>query len=97
MSVPWLRETAEGVCLAIKAQPRASRTQVAGPMGSELKIAIAAPPVDSAANDELLRFLSDRLDCPKSAVQLVRGATSRHKSVLVRGVTAAAVFEKLIP
>lgn len=92
---PWLRETPDGVCLAIKAQPRASWNRVVGPAGAELKIAIAAPPVDSAANDELVRFLADRLDCPKSAVQLLRGAAARHKSVLVRGVPAQQILKKL--
>jgi uncharacterized protein YggU (UPF0235/DUF167 family) len=62
-----------------------------------LKIKVTAPPVDSAANEALVRLLAEVLDCPRSAVQLVRGQTSRHKVVFVQGMTGAAVEAKLSP
>ena len=43
---PYLREAREGVSISIKAQPRASRTEIAGLHGAELKIRVAAPPVE---------------------------------------------------
>ena len=64
-------------------------------MGDELKIKVTAPPVDSAANEAVIRLLADVLDCPRSSVQLLRGQTSRHKQVLIQGVSAEAVLAKL--
>ena len=60
-----------------------------------MKIKVTAPPVDSAANEALVRLLAAALVCPRGAVALVRGATSRHKQVLVTGVDATSVVMKL--
>lgn len=95
MTPPWLRAVSGGVELAIKLQPRASREEICGEIGAELKIKVTAPPVDSAANEALVRFLAEKLDCPRGAVQLVRGLTSRHKTVRVTGITAQMVAERL--
>ena len=92
---PYLRPHPEGVVLSLKVQPRASRNEVGEVLGSELKLKIMAPPVDSAANQAIVQFLSEMLDCPKSAVHLLRGATSRHKQILLTGRTAEAVAERL--
>ena len=92
---PYLREAREGVSISIKAQPRASRTEIAGLHGGELKIRVAAPPVDSAANEALVEFLSERLGCPRRDIVLTRGGTSTHKQFVVSGMTAAIVAERL--
>lgn len=68
------------------AQPRASRSEVVGPHGNAVKIRIAAPPAEGAANDALLTFLAGRLGVPRSAVTLRRGATGRRKVVEVEGI-----------
>jgi uncharacterized protein (TIGR00251 family) len=86
---------AEGTTLAIKAQPRASKTEIVGMTGTELKIRIAAPPVDFAANEVLLEFLADQLNCPKASVQLLRGRSAGHKIVLFRGLDVQNVAAKL--
>jgi hypothetical protein len=95
MNLAFLKRQPEGVCLSIKLQPRASKDEIGDLAGGELKIRVTAPPVDSAANEALLRLLAETLNCPRSAVQLLRGQTSRHKQVLVRGMTVAAVAAKL--
>lgn len=95
MNPAFLRESAEGVALSLKVQPRASRNAVVGLHGQELKVAIIAPPVDSAANTALVRFLADVLDCPRSSVQLAKGQASRHKIVLVKGMTPAQILHRL--
>ncbi|MBI5775578.1 MAG: YggU family protein [Verrucomicrobia bacterium] len=95
MTPPWLREVNGGVELAVKLQPRASREEISGAIGGELKIKVTAPPVDSAANEALVRLLAEKLNCPRGAVQLVRGQTSRHKTVRVAGMTAEVVAERL--
>lgn len=76
-------------------QPRASRNEIAGVIGTEIKVRITAPPVDSAANEELLRFLAKVLDIPKSRVELVRGGASRHKIIRVMGLHIDDVAERL--
>ena len=94
--LPFLREQAGGVCLSIKLQPRAAKNEIGEAMGSELKIRVTAPPVDSAANQALLEFLAEKLNCSRGAVQLLRGPTSRHKIVFVHGLNAEAVEERLL-
>jgi hypothetical protein len=75
------------VLLALHVQPGASRTEVAGVHGAEgevrLRVRLAAPPVDGKANAELLRFLADAFGVPPRQVSLVRGGTSRKKTVRV--------------
>jgi uncharacterized protein (TIGR00251 family) len=85
MSAPYLQPSREGVILRVHAQPNAKRSQVAGLHGDELKIRLQAPPVEGKANAALVRFLSDLIGVPKSAVEIVRGESSRNKQVLVRG------------
>lgn len=91
----WLRETPEGFLLAVKLQPRASANEIGEPLGDELRIKVTAPPVDAAANEALLKLLAQTLDCPRGNVQLLRGHTSRHKTVLLRGVDRSVLWRAL--
>lgn len=70
-------------------QPRASRTELAGLHGTEIRIRVAAPPVDGAANEALIRFVARRLGVPRALVAIAAGETSRSKVVSVEGVTVA--------
>ena len=79
----------------MKVQPRAPKTQIGKVEGQELKVKLTAPPVDSAANEALLRLLAETLDCPRSAVSLLRGQTSRHKHVLVQGMNPEIILARL--
>jgi uncharacterized protein len=79
-----------GVSILVAASPRASRTEVTGIAEGRLRIRVAAPPVEGAANEELVRFLSRSLGVPQSAVSVTAGAGGRRKTVLVRGVPPAA-------
>ena len=78
---------ATGIRLRVHVQPRASRTELAGMRGSELKVRLTAPPVDGAANEELIRFLAQVLGVPRSAVTLTAGTAARSKCLEVTGVT----------
>lgn len=86
-----IRPTPSGVCLELHVQPGASRTEVAGLHGDRLKLRIAAPPVDGKANDALIGWLAERCGIPQSRVRVVRGVSSRRKSVEIEGVTVEAV------
>ena len=92
---PFLRSQSGGVVLAVKLQPRSTRNEIGEAIGDELKVRVTAPPVDSAANEALLLLLSEHLGCPRGAVQILRGHTSRHKTVFIRGLKATDVEERL--
>jgi uncharacterized protein (TIGR00251 family) len=72
--------------LHILVQPRASRSEIVGPHGDALKVRLAAPPVDGAANEELVRLLAREYGVPRGAVEIVSGLSSRRKTVRVLGV-----------
>ncbi len=78
---------AEGVLLAVRAQPAARRNAVLGEQANALKIAVTAPPEDGRANAALTELLRDWLGLKRSQVELSSGATNRNKSFLIRGVT----------
>lgn len=81
----------------IYVQPRASKTMIAGMHDGCVKVRLAAPPVDGAANAALVEFVAERLGMAKSRVRIVSGQASRRKVVEVDGVTAeqlAAVFKE---
>jgi uncharacterized protein len=80
----YLQEVPDGIVISVKVQPRARRNEIVGTIGSELKIKIKNPPVDSAANEGLVEFLAETLGLQRSTLQIIRGTTSQHKKVLVR-------------
>jgi hypothetical protein len=91
----FLRAQADGTLLSVKLQPRASKNEIGAPLGGELKIKVTAPPVDSAANQALIELLAEKLDCARGRVELVRGRTSRHKTIRLHGFTPEEVLKKL--
>ena len=97
MTPPWLRPVDNGVELRILVQPRASRDQLVGIQGEELKVRLAAPPVEGAANAACCAFFAKLCRLPKSHVTLVSGESSRHKRLLLSGAEAAAVAALLEP
>jgi len=56
-----------------------------------IQVRIAAPPVDGAANTALLRFLADILDVPRSRLEIISGASSRRKRIVIAGLAADEV------
>jgi uncharacterized protein (TIGR00251 family) len=72
--------------LKVRVKPRASKSRVLGPKGDTLEVAVAAPPVDGAANEELVRTLADHYGVPKRAVEILSGETARIKLVRLTGV-----------
>ena len=86
-----VRERGDSVRFAVRVQPRAARSKVAGVRGGALLLRVAAPPVDGAANEELVRLLAGWLGVARRDVSIVGGAASRSKLVDVRGVSVEAV------
>src|SRR5664279_1871146 len=96
MTMPgFLCVQADGVLLSVKLQPRASANAIGDALGNELRIKGTAPPVDAAANEALVKLLAQRLDCPRNRVELVRGHTSRHKTIKLYGLAPEDVVKKL--
>jgi uncharacterized protein len=85
---PAIAETLDGVVLTIHAQPNAKYTEFSGVHGAALKVRLASPPINGAANEALCRFLSEKLTVPMSQVIIRAGDGARRKRVLVKGVTA---------
>jgi uncharacterized protein (TIGR00251 family) len=84
MSVPPGCHAEDGAfVLALHVQPSAKRSEFAGTHGDAVKVKLAAPPVDGKANAELIRFIAAEFGVPRRNVQLVRGETSRAKTVRV--------------
>jgi uncharacterized protein len=86
-----ITELKGSVRLNVHVQPRASRTEIAGVHGTALKVRLHAPPVDGAANDELIDFLSKRLNVPKKSISILAGQSSRAKIIEIAGVSPASV------
>ena len=82
-----VQATATGVRVSIRVQPRASTDGIAGLHGDALKIRLTAPPVDGAANESLVNFLSGAFGIPARDVTIVAGSSSRSKIVELTGVT----------
>ena len=91
----FLRETTGGTLLAVKLQPRASKNEIGEPLGDELKIKVTAPPVDAAANESLVKFLAEKLDCSRGRVELIRGHISRHKTIKLHGFKPEDILQKI--
>ena len=83
------REEGGSLVFAVRVVPRASRTAVAGVYDGALKVRVAAPPVEGAANEELRRFLAKRLGISAGSVEIVGGHTSKTKVVKASGARAA--------
>lgn len=76
------------VIFTARVLPRASKSEIAGEMDGALKIRIASPPVEGAANDELVRLLAKAFEVRKSDVQILSGQTSKTKQIKIKNTAA---------
>ena len=90
-----IREVAGAVEVDVAVVPRASRSRVVGIHGDRVKVQLAAPPVDGAANEELVALLADVLGVPRRTIAIVRGDTSKRKTVRIDGGDARAIWRRL--
>lgn len=85
----------DGAAIAFRVVVRAPRTAVAGRHGAAYRVRLAAPPVEGAANAELLRHLASVLGVRVADLRLVMGERSRDKVVVVTGLDAVTVRARL--
>jgi uncharacterized protein len=90
-----LTESPDGVTIPVRAVPRAGRDAIDGVAEGALRVRLAAPPVEGAANRALVATLAGALGVPKRDVAIVAGAGGRQKRVRVRGLTASEVRRRL--
>ncbi|MBA3545635.1 MAG: DUF167 domain-containing protein [Nannocystis sp.] len=81
--------------IEVQVVPRASRSRIVGPHDGRLKIQLAAPPVDGAANEALVDLLAETLHIPRGAVSVLRGATGKRKTLHIDGLGAAELRARL--
>lgn len=81
----------DAVRFGVHVQPRAGSSEVSGLHGAALKVRVAAPPVDGAANEALIVLLAELLQVPRGAVRIVAGSASRSKVVEIEGVDASSI------
>ncbi len=87
--------TKEGLILPVKVIPRAAKNAVAGWENEELKVRLNAVPEKGEANEALIHFLAKTWKLSKSSFSIISGETSRHKKILIRGVTLEYLREIL--
>lgn len=90
-----IKETEGNVEFSVRVVPRASKTEIAGEIGGVVKVRVASPPVDGAANEELVKFLAKKLGVSRSDVGLISGTASRTKTIRVYGLTARQLLDAL--
>lgn len=86
-SPAWFRRESDRLLVSVHAMPGAKRTEIQGLHGDALKVRVAAPPVDGAANSELRKFLAATFAVPSKKVELIAGASSRSKRFAIGGST----------
>ncbi len=74
---------------AVRVIPKSSKSEIVGEMDGALKVKINAPPIDGAANAELIKILAKHFGVAKSAIEILKGQTSKTKQIKIVGARAA--------
>lgn len=91
-----LRREADGVSFEVAVQPRSSKAMLEGEREGALRIRLTAPPVGGAANKQCVAILAKALGVPKSALEIISGANSRHKRIKLRNGDYSALERLLV-
>ncbi|HQZ97233.1 MAG TPA: DUF167 domain-containing protein [Pyrinomonadaceae bacterium] len=90
-----LTEHPDGIVVAVRVIPRASRSEIVGEHDGSLKVRICSPPVDGAANAEIIRLFAKHFGVSKSEVSIISGETSKNKRIKIENLSVSK-FEELI-
>ena len=90
-----IEATTTGVIIDVRVIPRAGKSAISGVRDNAVLVRLTAPPVEGAANTELIDVIASALGVPKRAVAIVSGDRSRQKRVRVEGVTLAHATSRL--
>jgi uncharacterized protein len=90
-----IQSTSNAIIISVRVIPRAGTSGLAGTRGEALLVRLHAPPIEGAANEELIGVIAEALAVPKRAVSIASGARSRQKRVRVAGIDAATAAARL--
>jgi uncharacterized protein (TIGR00251 family) len=85
ITIPF-KTSRRGITIKVRVEPRSTRKGVAGIVGDALKIRLNSPPVGGAANKELVEILSEELGIRKTALNIIKGRSSRDKVIEIEGM-----------
>jgi uncharacterized protein (TIGR00251 family) len=85
LKIPF-RETKDGIVIEVKVEPRASKKGIAGVLDNVLKVKLTAPPVEGEANEQLVEVIAEAAGVRKGSVRIIRGRSSKRKTVEIKGV-----------
>ncbi|MGH9200566.1 MAG: DUF167 domain-containing protein [Vicinamibacterales bacterium] len=91
-----ISSTPGGVVISVRVIPRASRSGIDGTRGDALLVRLKAPPVEGAANAELIRVIAGALSIPARSVSIVSGEHARQKRVMVTGINRSQASARLL-
>jgi hypothetical protein len=87
MEIPF-KKTKDGIQIRVRVEPRSSKRSISGLMGEVLKVKLTAPPVNGAANEQLVEVLAETFGLRKSSIKIVKGLSSKNKVVEITGVSS---------
>ncbi|MBI3593161.1 MAG: YggU family protein [Nitrospirae bacterium] len=82
MNLPYTK-VKDGIIIEVKVIPRSSKKEIAGVADNVVKVKLTAPPVDGAANEQLIELLSEECNIKKSSIIILKGESSRRKIVKI--------------
>lgn len=82
-------EKDNALIFSVRVTPKSSKSEIVGELDGALKVKIKSPPIDGAANAELIKTLAKFFDVPKSAIEIIKGETSKNKQIKIEGVSKA--------
>jgi uncharacterized protein len=91
-----IKETNQGITVAVRVHPRARKNAITGELGDALKVSLTTPPIEGRANEACIEFFAKLLKVPRSSVTIASGQTSRNKVIRVAGVTGQYVRDRLL-
>lgn len=91
----YLSDRNDSVTFDVRVIPRSSRSEIVGEHDGAIKIKLKSPPVEGAANEELIRLLSRQFDVPLSDVEIISGHTSKAKRVRINSVDRSQIVAVL--
>ncbi|MFP6583199.1 MAG: DUF167 domain-containing protein [Candidatus Hydrogenedentota bacterium] len=90
-----IRANAGNVEISLRVQPKSYRDAIIVEAEGRIRVALTAPPVDGKANKALIAFMAKSLGVPKRRVKLIRGASSREKTIRIEDMDVETVFSVL--
>jgi uncharacterized protein len=91
----YLADHKEGVTVRVRVIPRSSMNVITGVTGDCLGVKLTSPPVGGRANRDLVKLIGKKLKIAPSSITILRGHSSREKTLLISGMNRELVHERL--